>query len=96
MSGKKSEEAVIKDAFKDIIAEDDKKIGNYSGDMDRKTREPMFSIRFQYDRSFELHVAGKVYHLEPHGSVIVPKSVVEHPDFRQVASYFGISEVKDG
>ena len=95
MSGKKSEEAVINNAFENIIADDAKKIGSYSGDMDRKKKEPMFNIRFQHDRSFELHVAGKVYHLEPHGSAIVPKSVVEHPDFRQVASYFGVSEVRD-
>jgi len=95
MSGKKSEKAVINDAFKEIIAEDNKKIGSYSGDMDRKKKETMFCVRFQYDRSFELHVAGKVYHLEPHGSVIVPRSVVEHPDFKQVAAYFGITEVKD-
>jgi len=96
MNAKKSEKAVINDAFKDIIAEDDKKIGTYSGDMDRKKKEPMYCVRFQHDRSFELHVAGKVYHLEPHGSAIVPESVVKHPDFRQVAEYFGITEVKDG
>jgi len=90
MSGKK---VAVEDV---VINEHGVKIGSYSGDMDRKKKEPMFSIRFQHDRSFELHVAGKVYHLEPHGSVIVPESIVKHPDFRQVAEYFGVSEVKDG
>ncbi len=90
MNAKKSEEG------NRVAGEGIRKIGSYSGDMDRKKNEPMFNVRFQYDRSFELHVAGKVYHLEPHGSVIVPKSVVEHPDFRQVAAYFGVSEVRDG
>ena len=96
MSGKKSEEAVIKNTLDEMITEDVKNVGSYSGDMDRKKKEPMYCVRFQHDRSFELHVAGKVYHLEPHGSVIVPKSVVEHPDFRQVAEYFGVTEVRDG
>ena len=71
-------------------------IGTYSGDMSRKKRVKQYHIRFQQNRSFDLHVGGKVYAFAPNGSLIVPKSVIEHPDFRQVAGYFGVTEVKDG
>ena len=81
---------------RDEVLERPRVVGTYSGDMDRKKKEPMYNVRFQFDRSFELHVAGKIYRFEPHGSAIVPRSVIEHPDFKQVASYFGVSEVTDG
>ena len=59
--------------------------------------ERRFVIRFQQNRSFELHVGGTVFLFAPNGTQEVPAWVVEHPDFKQVAGMFGVTEVrKDG
>lgn len=57
-------------------------------------RERRFVIRFQQNRSFELHIGTTVYAFAPNGTQEVPAWVVEHPDFKQVAGMFGVTEVK--
>lgn len=57
-------------------------------------KDRRFVLRFQQNRSFELHVGSTVYAFAPNGSQEVPAWVVEHPDFAQVAGLFGVSEVK--
>ena len=78
------------------MAKEIKGVSTYSGEIkgERLRQEPLeYNVLFTQNRTFELHVGGTIYIFPPHGVKRLPASVVEHPDFRQVAAYFAVTEV---
>jgi len=71
------------------------KANEYSGEMEPprvRTKERTFRVMFTQNRTFELHVGGAIITFLPNGVQVLPASVVDHPDFKQVAGYFAVTE----
>lgn len=58
----------------------------------RKERE--FSVSFRQNRSYELYVGRTVVEFGPNGRQVLPESIIEHPDFKQVSGMFSVQEVR--
>lgn len=51
-------------------------------------------VVFKKNRTYELYVGRNMYRFGPHESKSLDKSVIEHPDFKQVQEkYFVVKEV---